>query len=317
MCIYFIARRGLEEDDPSDIYIGRHNVNPRSRIAKIYAEMAKGRPTFGPPGTYIWNNGYGQWSIVWLYSEAPKKERGVITATNIYDITPRMLETYPTDEAFDKILINQQGVGFLELNTIELKHHHITRAVAIEDFNNDGWPDILGIRGSEPGTYNGESFLIVNYGGLELKHQKKVTLENKEDDVAQAAQLIVGFVNNDGLPDVFITNGYGLTPGNIGPYKLFINKTKTENNYIVIELVGSISNKDALGTQVSLYTKKGKFLGHRELGAGYNRMQNTHKLHFGLGKYTGVLKAKILWPSGVEQFVSVKPNKINYVKEKE
>ncbi|MFX0198273.1 MAG: CRTAC1 family protein, partial [Candidatus Hodarchaeota archaeon] len=317
MRIYFITGLGLSEDDPSDIYIGRYNINPPSRVAKIYAEMAKGKPTFGPPGTYIWNNGFDQWSVVWLYSDAPKEERGAIAATTIYDIIPRKLEIFPKNEAYDRIFINQQGVGFLESNTIDLKHQNITRAVAIEDFNNDGWPDILGIRGSEPGTYNGDPFLIVNYGGLKFKHQKKITLKNKEDDIGQADQLVVGFINNDGLPDVFITNGHGLAPGNKGPYKLFINKTKTENNYTIIELEGSISTKDALGAKVSLYTKKNKFLGYQELGVGYNRMQSTHKLHFGLGKYNGVLKAKIHWPSGVEQFIRVKQNKINHIKEKE
>ena len=211
--IYFITGKGLSKDDPSDIYIGKNKLSPRSRIAWISASMAKGKPQFSNPGTYLWNDGQGQWSIVWLYNKESKEERGAITADSIYDIKESMLEEFPRKEAFDRILINQQGAGFAELETIELKHFYITRAVAIEDFNNDGWPDIIGIRGNEPGTYNGEPFVILNCGicndsNLKLKCQKRISLKNKEDDIAQADQMVVGFVNGDGLPDLFITNAH-------------------------------------------------------------------------------------------------------------
>jgi len=309
----FIMASGLSENDPSDIFIGRNSLNPSSRVAKTDADMAKGEPAFSTPGTYLWNNEFGQWSIVWLYGESLKEERGAITASSLYDVEPKMLETFPKEETSDRIFINQKGLGFKELKTINLNHPSMTRAVVIEDFNNDGWPDIIGIRGNEPGTYNGEPFIICNQGRLILQHQRIISLENKDDDFAQADQMVVGFANQDGLLDIFITNGYGLTPGNVGPYKLFINNTSTVNNYVILELEGRQSNRDALGARVSIYTKERKLIGYRELGAGYNRMQSTHKLHFGLGSYQGIIKAHILWPSGIEQVVEIEPNRINHI----
>jgi hypothetical protein len=275
--------------------------------------MAKGEPNLSTPGTYIWNSESRQWSIVWLYGKSLKEERGVITASSIYDVEPKMLETFPKEETSDRIFINKKGFRFKELKTINLNHLFMTRAVAIEDFNNDGWPDIIGIRGNEPGAYNGEPFIIYNQGRLILQHQRTISLENKDDNLSQADQMVVGFANHDGLLDIFITNGYGLTPGNVGPYKLFINSTNTMNNYAILELEGRLSNRDALGARVSLFTEGKKLIGYRELGAGYNRMQSTHKLHFGLGSYQGIIKAHILWPSGVEQIVEVEPNRINHI----
>ncbi len=309
--IDFIREPGLSEDDPSDIFLGRNNFNPTSRAVMVSAETARGEPTLSVPGTYLWNEGSSQWSIVWLYGETPKEERGILTAANIDGIEPKMLETFPKGVVSDRIFLNQRGLGFQELDTIDLTHQQNTRAVAIEDFNNDGWPDIIGIRGDEPGAPNGRPFIFLNKGQLAFETQSPDSLDNREDDIGQADQMIAGFVNPDGLLDIFMTNGFGLIPGNRGPYKLFLNRTETNNNYVIIELQGSKSNRDALGAQVELFDKDGALLGYKELGAGYNTMQGTHKLHFGLGSYSGKIDARILWPTGHEQTVEVIPNRIN------
>jgi hypothetical protein len=279
----------------------------------VSAETARGEPTLSVPGTYLWNEGSSQWSIVWIYDEQSKEERGILTAANIDGIEPKMLETFPKEVVSDRIFLNQRGLGFQELDIFDLAHQQNTRAVAIEDFNNDGWPDIIGIRGDEPGAPNGKPFIFLNAGQLSFEPQRVDSLDNREDDIGQADQMIVGFANGDGLPDLFITNGFGLIPGNRGPYKLFLNRTKIKNNYVIIELQGSASNRDALGAQVELYDKNGTLLGYKELGAGFNTMQNTHKLHFGLGPYAGKVEARILWPSGYEQIVEVLPNRINHI----
>jgi hypothetical protein len=313
--IDFIREPGLSEDDPSDIFLGRNNLNPASRAVMVSAETARGEPTLSVPGTYLWNDGSSQWSIVWLYGESPKEERGILTAANFDGIEPKMLETFPKDAVSDLIFLNQRGLGFRELKSIDLTHQQNTRAVAVEDFNNDGWPDIIGIRGDEPGASNGRPFIFLNNGQLSFETQSPDSLDNREDDIGQADQMIAGFVNPDGLLDIFMTNGFGLIPGNRGPYKLFLNRTATNNNYVIIELQGSKSNRDALGAQVELYDKDGALLGYKELGAGFNTMQNTHKLHFGLGSYSGKIDAEILWPSGHRQIVNVQPNKNNHIVE--
>jgi len=313
--IDFIREPGLSPDDPSDIFIGQDKTNPTSRAVMVQAAMARGEPTLSAPGTYLWNDGGSHWSIVWVYGEQLKEERGIITADDLADVEPEMLETFPKERVSDRIFINQTGLGFREIDGIDLTHFQKTRAVAIEDFDNDGWPDIIGIRGDEPGATNGIPFVLLNQGEFSFEISRPGLLDSREDDIGQADQMIAGFVNQDGLIDLFMTNGFGLIPGNRGPYKLFLNRTESENNYVIIELQGRSSNRDAIGAQVEVKAEDGTLLGYKELGAGYNTMQGTHKTHFGLGSYTGKIKAHILWPNGHEQTVEVILNSINTIVE--
>jgi len=155
----------------------------------------------------------------------------------------------------------------------------------------------------------------LNQGEFSFEISRLGSLDSREDDIGQADQMIAGFVNQDGLIDLFMTHGFGLIPGNRGPYKLFLNRTESDNNYVIIELQGRSSNRDAIGAQVEVKVEDGTLLGYKELGAGYNTMQGTHKIHFGLGSYKGKIKAHILWPNGHEQSVEVILNSINTIVE--
>jgi hypothetical protein len=77
---------------------------------------------------------------------------------------------------------------------------------------------------------------------------------------------------------------------------MYLNQTQNPGNYVIIELEGLTCNRDAIGAQVELYAVSGEFLGYRQLGAGYNRSQSTHKLHFGLGETSEELQVRIRWP---------------------
>jgi hypothetical protein len=232
----------------------------------------------------------------------------------VSNIVLENLEVFSPVEINDRIFINKNGLAFEELILPELTHHAVTRAVTICDLNNDGFLDILGLRGSEAGQYNGDPFLLVNYG--DLCFEFKSIMQNSEDDIFQADQLVYGFFNDDGLADIFFTNGFGLRPGNEGPYKLFLNQTQNAGNYVILELEGSASNRDSIGTEVELYTRKGDFLGYRQLGSGYNRSQSTHQLHFGLGQVEDEIVARIRWP-GIQEWNEreLTINQVNFIKQ--
>ncbi len=318
--IDFLAKHGLDIDDPSDIYLGKEKKNPASRMGFISAEDAQGSPVIDEPGIYFWKEGDSfQWHLVSIYGGEKTMQTGKIICTGIFAVCPFDLEVFDKMKIGDLILINNNGREFLIVGNINLIHDKRTRSVCIVDLNNDGFMDIVGIRGSEWGDYNGEAFVILNEGTKDgifrFREQEAAGLSSEKDDIFQADQLIYGFVNDDGLPDLFITNGYGLVPGLNGPYGLFINQTNTANNYTILELQGTMSNRDALGAQIELFDGQGNLLGYRELGVDYNRAQRTHKMHFGLGTYQGVLQAAILWPGGIKQLITVNPNTVNIVKE--
>ncbi len=311
--------RGMYKRSLLNIHIGRENAHPDSlHELAIVRSAAQGMPQDEGPGTYIWRSEKNLWVIEWRYRSKFDEARGAVIAERITNVYPDGIELVQGLTTRDRIFLNLEGKGFEELEGIDLMHDGYTRAAAIYDFDNDRDADIVGIRGSEPGSQNGEPFILVNRGGEkpDFIEQKIVSLGNSDDDLSQADQLTVGFVDGDGLPDLFVTNGYGQLPGSRGPYKLFINRTKTKNNYALLVLEGVDSVRDAIGAQVTLLTRKGEFIGYRELGVVHNRMQHSHKVHFGLGSYSGKLKAAIRWPSGRKQVEEVKPNRVTQIREK-
>lgn len=299
--------------DPSNIFIGAENQNPEARRATIMAELAVGESLREKPGIYIWkDSGINLWHLEWVYDEEERTDKGRLLAESINNLTEENLEIIPVDDINDLIFINQSGMTFVELVLPELIHQKVTRTVTMCDLNNDGWLDIVGLRGGEDGQYNGDPFLFTNQGDLSFEFNR--IMQNDQDDIFQADQLVWGFFNNDGLPDIFFTNGFGLNPGQLGPYKMYLNQTQNPGNHVIIELEGLTCNRDAIGAQVELNTASGEFLGYRQLGAGFNRSQSTHKLHFGLGETNEELWARIRWPgTSIWDEREVRINQINRI----
>lgn len=280
----------------NDIFLGQNKANPKNRDFTLTAASAAGRPVIDLPGIYIWKDvGISVWHIKWFYGGNPGPYKGKLSAQAVSQVEPVGFETVPAPWTEDVILMNDLGRGFKKVVSIYLHHNLRTRSAAMVDLNNDGLLDIVGIRGSEQGRYNGEPFVMINRGNMRFDFQQ--VMSNPEDDIFQADQMVYGFFNDDGLPDIFFTNGNGLNPGDMGPYKLFYNTTPTQNDYVILKLRGRTSNRNAIGAEVELYSSSGTLLGYRQVGMGFNRGQHTLKVHFGLGHYSGsTLTAKIKWP---------------------
>jgi len=96
--------------------------------------------------------------------------------------------------------------------------------------------------------------------------------------------------NNDGRLDL-VMNSNNETP------VLYLNNLKKVGNSIELKLVGTRSNRDAIGARVRL-TANGKTMTRQvEAGSGY-ASQMMLPLHFGLGNATRVDSIEICWPSG-------------------
>jgi len=101
----------------------------------------------------------------------------------------------------------------------------------------------------------------------------------------------------DGRVDLWVNNGMNLRPQhrNNGPYMLFRN-TSPVRNWIELDLVGTTSNRDAVGAQI--YATAGGVTQYREQNEGYHRWsQNQRRTHFGLADNTTV-NLVVKWPSG-------------------
>ena len=109
--------------------------------------------------------------------------------------------------------------------------------------------------------------------------------------------------DQDGFIDLFVTNGDGLEPYNSGPSQLYRNNGNS-NHWIEIDLVGAISNVDAVGAVVKVKTGT-KTQVRRQFGGMHNRSQDYKRLHFGLGGNAVVDSIIVVWPSGVTQELSI------------
>ena len=102
--------------------------------------------------------------------------------------------------------------------------------------------------------------------------------------------MAVADFNNDGRLDL-VMNSNNETP------VLYLNNLKKVGNSIELKLVGTRSNRDAIGARVRL-TANGKTMTRQvEAGSGY-ASQMMLPLHFGLGNATRVDSIEICWPSG-------------------
>ncbi|MEL7143213.1 MAG: Ig-like domain-containing protein [Cyanobacteria bacterium J06643_4] len=103
--------------------------------------------------------------------------------------------------------------------------------------------------------------------------------------------------NNDGFLDLLET-----TDRNDPTYRLLQN-TGNSHNWLLIDLQGTVSNRDGIGATV--YVTAGGVTQMRQQTQGqHHRAQNDRRLHFGLGEQDAVSEIRIKWPSGIVQVLS-------------
>jgi hypothetical protein len=117
--------------------------------------------------------------------------------------------------------------------------------------------------------------------------------------------------DNDGDLDIFVANQNA-------PPELFRNDGGNRNNWLAVALVpdpGTGSNRDGLGTRVTVVTDSGMQIRERDGGNGYCG-QSDPRLYVGLGDEDKARLVEIRWPSGGLQYLEEVPaNKIVTVRE--
>jgi hypothetical protein len=103
--------------------------------------------------------------------------------------------------------------------------------------------------------------------------------------------LAIGDIDNDGRMDVLIV-------GQGAPLALFHNQpTPTAGNFLTLALEGVASNRDGVGTQVTV-TAGGRNHVAVRFGGGSYLSASDPRLHFGLGAARRADRVEVHWPSG-------------------
>lgn len=178
------------------------------------------------------------------------------------------------------------------------------------DFDNDGWLDLFFANGhvypEVAQTRGGEQYLQTN----QLFHNehdgtfREVTAAGgpafRERHGGRGAAF--GDLDNDGNLDVLVNNNDGYQEGHPS---LLHNNGAPGRHFLSLRLVGTRSNRDAIGARVVLHA--GALTQYREVRSGGSYLSSSDpRLHFGVPLAGGhavdePLQAEVRWPSGLKQ----------------
>ncbi len=200
----------------------------------------------------------------------------------------------------------------------EPSYRYVGWGVALVDYNNDGYLDLLAFNGhvqpyidifSDSVTYAQEPVLLENLGnGAFADRSREVGPAFSARRVARGAAF--GDYDNDGDVDIAVATSNG-------PVVLLRNEGGNGNNWIEIKLIGSKSNRDAVGARVRV-TAGGRAQVADVKGGSSYLSQNDPRLHFGLGQEKTVGQIQVRFPSGTVRTLRGLPvNRVFVIREDE
>jgi len=118
----------------------------------------------------------------------------------------------------------------------------------------------------------------------------------------------IGDFDNDGDLDILVSN-------NGQPPQLLRNDGGNANHWLQLFLVGTRSNRDAVGARVKVTAGDIVLYEERKGGMSYQSAQDP-RLHFGLGPHSAIDQIEIKWPSGeLSKFTNLGADQILAIEE--
>jgi enediyne biosynthesis protein E4 len=274
------------------------------------------------------NNGDGTFKDVAIetgaaYNENGEPQAGMGVAVGDYD-GDGWLDIFKTHFADDlPAMYKNTGRGFFEDASRAAGFEHtryIQWGTGLVDLNNDGWPDVFTVTGNvypeveqvfKEYPHRSPRLIYRNLGNGRFK---EVTAECGPGarELHSSRGCAFGDFDNDGDVDVLIMNM------NEPPSLLrndYNTATRGANNWLTLRLVGTKSNRSAIGARARL--KAGGRQQTQELTSQSSYYShNDPRLHFGLGASPRAEQVEIRWPNGQTETVKdIAANQIVTIKE--
>jgi hypothetical protein len=202
----------------------------------------------------------------------------------------------------DTLYHNNGSDGFADVSwnaqIAQPSHPYVGWGTGFFDMDNDGWLDIF--------VANGHVYPQVDTipNAAHFK-QPMLLFRNKRDGTFEEAGAAAGLsdapmqsrrgaafgdINNDGCVDI-VTLNVSETPS------LLLNHCQNDNHRLLLHLLGTKSNRLAIGARVTVRTGKVTQFGEVKGGSSYIS-QNDLRQHFGLEKNEKIDEVTVRWPNG-------------------
>jgi ASPIC and UnbV/FG-GAP-like repeat/Secretion system C-terminal sorting domain len=153
------------------------------------------------------------------------------------------------------------------------------------DYDNDTYSDIYMVNDYSFSPFPNRLFRN-NQGNL-FTNVTSAALECRKNSYGVAT----GDFDQNGWIDIVVGNNFG------GGIQVFKNAESLPNNWIELNLVGTSSNKFAVGSLVKVKANGMELQDQITTGSGYGS-QNSYTLHFGTSTSNSVEEVSIRWPDG-------------------
>jgi hypothetical protein len=277
------------------------------------------------PNFLFRNAGGGRFREVGLEAEVAFDPSGRVTGAMGTDV-----EDADGDGRLDLLVTNFNHYGtFLHANTGEMRFTDRGSALGLSmptfntsiygarflDADNDGFIDIFMASGHPfipvskvwPGVNFSDPPFVFRGDGRRFTNVAPESGEALRRSHAGRG-VATGDFDNDGDPDVLM-----LCMGE--PPRLFRNDGAAAAHWVGLQLVGTRSGRDAVGTRVTL-TAAGRARTRVKVGGGSYLTASDPRLLFGLGEAARVESLEVRWPSGlVEWFPAPSPDRYTTLRE--
>src|SRR5579864_7506522 len=166
------------------------------------------------------------------------------------------------------------------------------------DMNNDTWLDIF--------VANGHVYPQIDTIAVGPRYKEPMLLHRNNrdgtfDEVSKEAGLgALPLKSRRGAAfgDIFNTGNIDIVVLNVGEQpSVLLNTNRTPYHRVLFKLIGTKSNRAAIGARVTIHAAGVKQFNEVHGGGSY-LSQNDLRLHFGLGTATKMDSVEIRWPSG-------------------
>jgi len=202
--------------------------------------------------------------------------------------------------------------------TSESSMPHVGWGVKFFDYDNDSWLDLLVVNGHVypqiEGAFPGGEY---RQRKLFYRNLRNGSFADISNDVGEAVKerrasrgAAFGDYDEDGDVDVIVNDLDG------PPMLLRNDGGSKAGNWVSLKLVGTKSNRNAVGARVEL--KAGGLTQIDEVRAGDSYISHSDwRLHFGIGKAATVDEITIRWPSAkIEKLTKVAANRVMRIEER-